>query len=323
VIAVVSGGVGAARLLAGLQQVVDPATIFAVVNVGDDTVLHGLTISPDLDTITYTLAGAIDPERGWGLAGETWRAMEALERFGAARPAGSSAGATWFGLGDRDLATHLYRTQRLREGARLTEVTSEVAKAYGVTVRLLPVTDDPVRTMVEVAGEGEIGFQDYFVRRRHQVPITGVRFEGADAARATPEVVAALSDAALIVLAPSNPIVSIGPVLAVPGLRALVAGARDRVVAVSPIVGGRALKGPADRMLAELGHPVSVVGVARLYRDLASAFVIDESDRELAGDVEAEGVRCIVTDTVMRTPEVSAALGRTILASAGPWMTGP
>ncbi len=318
-ITVLSGGVGAARLLAGLQQVVDPATISAVVNVGDDTVLHGLSISPDLDTITYTLAGAIDLERGWGLAGETWRTMEALERFGTVRPPGSSAGGTWFGLGDQDLATHLYRTHRLEEGARLTEVTSEVARAYGVAVRLLPVTDDLLRTMVQVAGEGEIGFQDYFVRRRHQVPITGVRFDGADAANVTPEAADALTAAEVVVIAPSNPIVSIGPVLAVPGVRSLIEKARARVVAVSPIVGGRALKGPADRMLAELGHPVSAVGIARLYRDLAGTLVIDETDRELAGDVEAEGVRCIVTDTVMRTADVSAALGRTILASTGSW----
>ena len=314
-IAVVSGGVGAARLLAGLQQVVDPATIAAVVNVGDDTVLHGLSISPDLDTITYTLAGAIDPERGWGLAGETWRSMEALERFGAVRPPGSSAGGTWFGLGDQDLATHLYRTHRLQEGARLTDVTAEVARAYGVGVRLLPVTDDPVRTMVQVAGEGEIGFQDYFVRRHHQVPITGVRFDGADAATVAPEAIDALSGAELIVIAPSNPIVSIGPVLAVPGVRPLISASRAKVVAVSPIVGGRALKGPADRMLAELGHSVSVTGIARLYRDVAGTLVVDESDRALAGDVEAEGVRCIVTDTVMRNADVSAALGRAVLAA--------
>jgi LPPG:FO 2-phospho-L-lactate transferase len=319
VIAVVSGGVGAARLLAGLQQVVDPATIAAVVNVGDDTVLHGLSISPDLDTITYTLAGAIDPERGWGLAGETWRSMEALERFGAVRPPGSSAGGTWFGLGDQDLATHLYRTHRLQEGARLTDVTAEVARAYGVGVRLLPVTDDPVRTMVQVAGEGEIGFQDYFVRRHHQVPITGVRFDGADAATVAPEAIDALSGAELIVIAPSNPIVSVGPVLAVPGVRPLIEQARARVVAVSPIVGGRALKGPADRMLAELGHPVSVAGIARLYRDMAGTLVIDETDRTLAADVEAEGLRCIVTETVMRSAEVSAALGRTVLGAAGSW----
>jgi LPPG:FO 2-phospho-L-lactate transferase len=317
VIAVVSGGVGAARLLAGLRQVVEPATISAVVNVGDDIVLHGLSISPDLDTITYTLADVTDPERGWGLAGETWHAMEALARFGSVRPSGSSAGETWFGLGDRDLATHLYRTHRLREGARLTEVTAEVARAYSVAVHLLPVTDDPVRTVVEVAGEGEIGFQDYFVRRRHEVPITGVRFDGAEAAAVTPEAADALTDAELIVLAPSNPIVSIGPVLAVPGVRELIGDARARVVAVSPIVGGRALKGPADRMMAELGHPVSVAGIARLYRDLAGALVIDERDRDLAGAVEAEGVRCIVTDTVMRTADVSAALGRTVLAAAG------
>jgi LPPG:FO 2-phospho-L-lactate transferase len=214
-----------------------------------------------------------------------------------------------------DLATHLYRTHRLREGARLTEVTAEVARAYGVAVGLLPVTDDPVRTMVQVAGEGEIGFQDYFVRRRHEVPVTGVRFDGAEAAVVTPEAAAALKDAEVIVLAPSNPIVSIGPVLAVPGVRALISSSRAQVVAVSPIVGGRALKGPADRMLAELGHRVSVAGIARLYRDVAGTLVIDESDRALAGDVEAEGVRCIVTDTVMRTPDVSAALGRTVLSA--------
>lgn len=318
-VAVLSGGVGAARLLGGLVQVADPASITAIVNTGDDVELHGLHVSPDLDTITYTLAGAIDPERGWGLAGETWTTMQALARFGAARPAGSTAGGTWFGLGDQDLATHLYRTHRLQEGGRLTDVTAEIARAYGVAVHLLPVTDEPVRTMVQVAGEGEVGFQDYFVRRRHQVPITGVRFEGVALATVTPEVTGALGDAELIVIAPSNPIVSIGPVLAVPGVRELVEAARSRVVAVSPIVGGRALKGPADRMLSELGHPVSVTGIARIYRDLASALVIDTSDGDLADEVEAEGIRCIVTDTVMRTAEVAAALGRTLLTGTGSW----
>jgi LPPG:FO 2-phospho-L-lactate transferase len=317
VIAVLSGGVGAARLLAGLQQVVDPGSLTAVVNVGDDTTLHGLAISPDLDTITYTLAGAIDPERGWGLAGETWRVMASLERFAAVRPSGSRAGGTWFGLGDQDLATHLYRTHRLAEGAGLTEVTAEVAAAYGVTVRLLPVTDDPLHTMLTVAGEGEIDFQEYFVGRRHGIPISGVRFDGAEATRLTTAAAAALDDAEAIVIAPSNPIVSIGPLLAVPGVRARVQRARARTVAVSPIVGGRALKGPADRMLAELGHPVSVVGVAALYRDLAATMVIDEADRALATEVEALGVHCVVTDTVMRTPAVAAALGATVLDAVG------
>jgi LPPG:FO 2-phospho-L-lactate transferase len=315
VIAVLSGGVGAARLLAGLQQVVDPGNLTAIANVGDDTTLHGLAISPDLDTITYTLAGAIDPERGWGLSGETWRVMASLERFAAVRPPGSRAGGTWFGLGDQDLATHLYRTHRLAEGGSLTEVTAEIAAAYGVTVRLLPVTDDPLHTMLTVAGEGEIEFQEYFVGRRHGIPISGVRFDGAAAARLTDAAAAALDGAEAIVIAPSNPIVSIGPLLAVPGVRERIE--RARTVAVSPIVGGRALKGPADRMLAELGHPVSVVGVAALYRDLAATMVIDEIDRALVPEVEAEGVRCVVTDTVMRTPAVAAALGATVLDAVG------
>jgi LPPG:FO 2-phospho-L-lactate transferase len=318
VIAVLAGGVGAARLLAGLKQIIDPTTIAAVVNVGDDTDLHGLAISPDLDTITYTLAGAIDPERGWGLADETWRVMTALERFAGVRPADSTAGATWFSLGDLDLATHLYRTHRLREGASLTTVTGEIARAYGVTVSLLPITDDGLRTMVTVPGEGEIGFQDYFVGHRHEVPITSVRFaspDRRDGAEPTAAAVRTLQDADAVVIAPSNPIVSIGPILAVRGVRDLVVERRAKTVAVSPIVAGRAIKGPADRMLSELGHDVSVVGVARLYRELASALVIDEADADLAEAVEAEGVRCIVTDTVMRSPAVAAALARTVLGA--------
>jgi LPPG:FO 2-phospho-L-lactate transferase len=315
-IGVLSGGVGAARLLVGLQQVVEPAQLTALVNVGDDTVLHGLTICPDLDTITYTLAGEVDLERGWGLAGETWGVMAALERFASVRPPGSGAGATWFGLGDQDLATHLYRSHRLGEGATLTEVTAELAAAHGVGVRLLPITDDPLRTRLVVAGEGEIGFQEYFVARRHQVPITGVRFDGVDRARLTAAAAEVLGDADLLVIAPSNPIVSIGPVLAVAGVRHALERARERTVAVSPIVGGRALKGPADRMLAELGHPVSVVGIAQLYRDVSATLVIDEADRDLADAVTAEGVRCVVTDTIMRSADVAASLARVVLGAA-------
>jgi len=314
-VAVLAGGVGAARLLTGLQLVVDAARLTAIVNVGDDTQLHGLLICPDLDTITYTLSGANDAERGWGLAGETWRAMAALERFADVRPAGSGAGATWFSLGDQDLATHLYRTHRLAEGATLTTVTGEITRAYGVGPRVLPVTDDPVRTMLAVAGEGELGFQEYFVGHRHEVPITGVRFDGAATARPTGDVVRAIEGAETLVIAPSNPIVSIGPLLAVPGVGDLVRGRRATTVAVSPIVGGRALKGPADRMLAELGHDVSVTGVARLYRDLEAVLVIDQVDAELAGEVEAEGVRCVVTDTVMTTPAVAAVLAETLLGA--------
>ena len=301
------GGVGAARLLAGLVRVVPPAEVTAVVNVGDDIELHGLHISPDLDTVTYTVAGAIDPGRGWGLEGETWHAMEALARFPAAR--------RWFNLGDRDLGTHLYRTDRLRAGAALSTVTAEIADAWGLGLRLLPVTDDRVETRVEVAGEGEIGFQEYFVERRHDVAVTAVRFDGADRARPAPGVLDAIGDADRVVIAPSNPLVSIEPLLAVPGVREAVTARRGSVVAVSPIVAGAALKGPADRLLTELGHESSVVGVARLYAPLAGALVIDESDRHLAGDVEAEGLRCVVAPTIMRGPAEAAALGREVLAA--------
>jgi LPPG:FO 2-phospho-L-lactate transferase len=313
VITVLCGGVGAARFLAGLVQVVAPADITAVVNTGDDTVLHGLAISPDRDTVTYTLAWAIDPVRGWGLGGETWAAMGALERYAGVRPDGSSAAGTWFSLGDRDLATHLYRTHRLAEGAALSTVTAEIALAWGLGVRLLPMTDDPVRTMVDVAGEGEIGFQEYFVGRQHSVPITGVRFAGVETARPGPGVLDAVAGADVVVVAPSNPVVSIGPLLAVPGLRERIVARRDDVVAISPIIGGRALKGPADRMLGELGVPVSAAGVARWYRDLAGTLVIDDEDAGLATEVEEHGVRAVVTDTIMSTPERAAALARKVV----------
>jgi LPPG:FO 2-phospho-L-lactate transferase len=308
VITVLAGGVGAARLLAGLVQVVDPAEVVAVVNVGDDLELHGLAISPDLDTVTYTLAGAIDPERGWGLAGETWQAMDLLGRYG---------GETWFGLGDRDLGTHLYRTGRRHAGAALSQVTAEIATAWGLGLRLLPVSDDEVRTRVtlQADGEGEISFQEYFVGRQHAVAVESVRFDGAPAARPAPGVLEAIDRASTVVIAPSNPIVSIGPVLAVPGVRDAVAARRADVVAVSPIVAGAALKGPADRLLTELGHESSVVGVARIYAEVAATLVIDSADAELADAVEAEGLRCVVAPTIMSSPEASAALGRTVLAA--------
>jgi LPPG:FO 2-phospho-L-lactate transferase len=305
-ITVLAGGVGAARFLAGLVQVVAPREITAIVNVGDDLVLHGLAISPDLDTVTYTLAGAIDPDRGWGLADETWNAMATLERLDGER---------WFSLGDRDLGTHLYRTSRLARGATLSSVTAEIARAWEVEVTLRPVTDDPLRTFVTLPDEGgiEVSFQHYFVERRHEVPVSAVRFDGADAATPAPGVLDALDLSDHVIIAPSNPIVSIGPLLAVPGIREAVATRRDRTVAVSPIVAGAALKGPADRLMRELGHEPSVVGVARLYRDLASALVVDEADRDLARDVEREGLRCVVTDTIMRGPAEAAALAATAL----------
>jgi LPPG:FO 2-phospho-L-lactate transferase len=319
-IAVVAGGVGAARFLVGLVQVVAPADVTAIVNTGDDTHLHGLHISPDLDTVTYTLAGAIDPGRGWGLEGETWNAMEALTRYRGVRPEGSHAATTWFGLGDRDLATHLYRTHRLGEGATLTDVTAEIARAWDLTLRLLPMTDDPVATLVTVRGDEidsptdiEMGFQDYFVGHQHAVAVRSVRVAGIDAARPGPEVIATLERADVIVIAPSNPIVSIGPVRAVAGVDDVLRRRRHRVVAVSPIVAGAALKGPADRMLVELGHEASVVGVARLYRDVAATLVIDTADAGLASAVEDVGMHCVVTDTIMREPGVAAALAARVL----------
>ena len=308
-----AGGVGAAKLLAGLVQVVDPADITAIVNTGDDVVLHGLHISPDLDTVTYTLAGLDNKETGWGLAGETWTVMDALERLG---------GETWFRLGDQDLATHLYRTGRLGAGASLSQVTAELAAAQGVTVRLLPMSDDPVRTRLTLpAGAGdpldpeehEVAFQHYFVRLRHDVAVSSIAFDGAASASPAPGVLDAIGAAELVIACPSNPLVSIGPLLAVPGVAEALVARRPDVVAVSPIIAGAALKGPADRMLSELGHEASVVGVARLYAPWVGTLVIDGADASLAGAVEAEGLRCVVAPTIMDSPMAAAAAAKAVL----------
>ena len=308
------GGVGAARMLSGLALVVPPDDITAIVNVGDDMVLHGLHISPDLDTVSYTLAGMDNRDTGWGVAGESWAVMDELGRLG---------GEDWFRLGDRDLATHLFRTGRLRGGETLSSVTAELCRRRGIAVRLLPVTDDPLRTRVTLAEASplgpagtEVGFQDYFVRLHHDVAVNSVRFEGAGAARPSPGVMESLEQAHTIVVCPSNPVVSIGPVLAVPGVREILATRRARVVAVSPIIAGAALKGPADRLMAELGTEASVVGLARLYAPWAGTLVVDTADAERAADVEAEGVRCIVTPTVMSSPERAADLARVVVDAA-------
>ncbi len=313
-VTVLAGGVGAARLLRGMVRAVPPVEVTAIVNTGDDTVLHGLSISPDIDTITYTLAQAIDPERGWGLAGETWRAMEALERYAAVRPEGSAAAPTWFNLGDQDLATHFYRTARLAEGADLTTVTGEIARAWDLDLTLLPMTNDPFRTRITLAGTGEeISFQDYFVRLRHGVEISGVRFD--HDATPTGRVMAALTDADVVVVAPSNPLVSIDPIRSLPGVDQALAARRASVVAVSPIVGGAALKGPADRMLAELGMEASVVEIARHYAPIADVLVVDVVDADLAPAVEATGMRCLVAPSIMSSPERAESLARACLAA--------
>ena len=265
----------------------------------------------------YTLAGAIDPDRGWGLAGESWQAMAALERYTESRPAGSGAGSTWFRLGDRDLATHLYRTARLAEGGTPTQVTAELGHAWGVGITLLPMTEGRFRTLIELAGSGEVvPFQDYFVRLQHGVPIASISFER-DGCVLNPAARTAIDRSGVVVVAPSNPLVSIGPIRALPGVDELLAERRESVVAVSPIVGGHALKGPADRMMAELGVEATVAGVARLYAPIAGTLLVDTVDAELADEVEAAGMRCIVTPTVMTTPDAARALAVACLAAVG------
>lgn len=307
-IVVIAGGVGAARFLSGLMQVVPASEVTAIVNTGDDTELHGLSISPDIDTVTYTLASAIDTERGWGLHNETWRAMEALARFEAVRPQGSAAAPRWFNLGDTDLATHFYRTARLREGATLSQVTDEIRRAFDLDITILPMSNDSVRTIVHL-GDGPVPFQEYFVRLRHDVPVTAVEFAGASTATFIDSSILDTADS--IVIAPSNPIVSIGPIRAIPGVEEALIARRPDVVAISPIVAGSALKGPADRMLAELGHEPTVVGIARIYAPICSTLVIDEQDAHLADAVEREGITCVITNTIMSRHGVGASLART------------
>ena len=297
-------------MLSGLLSVAAAADVTAIVNTGDDTVMHGLHISPDLDTVTYTLAGMINPQTGWGLKDETWSAMAELREYSGGR-------LGWFNLGDRDLGTHLFRTSRLAEGAPLSQVASEITARWGLDLRILPMTDDRVETRIVIddgTGSGrEVGFQEYFVGARHDVPVREVRLAGIDSARPAPGVLDAVSSADLVVICPSNPLVSIGPVLAVPGMAAAVAARRADTVAVSPIIAGRALKGPADRMLSELGQDPSVAGVARLWSPFAARLVIDEADRDRAGDVAEAGMEPVVAPTVMSSPEQAAALARVVL----------
>lgn len=307
-IAVICGGVGAARFLRGLVDVVDPASITAVVNVADDMILHGLAISPDIDTITYTLADAIDPVRGWGLRNETWTAMEALGRYGD---------RNWFGLGDKDLATHLQRTARLDEGATLTEVTAEIASAWDVGLSIVPVTNDRVSTRVTRADTGEeISFQEYFVGLAHDVAVSEVRFNNIEHAAVTPTAATAITEADALIIAPSNPIVSIAPVLAVPGVLDAIADRQGPTIAVSPIIGGQALKGPAANMLHELGHQADSTGVAQLWSDIIDVLLIDDADAALSHAISQTGVVPYVTDTIMATPERRARLARTVLSAA-------
>ena len=298
-----AGGVGGAKLALGLSRVLPPERVAIVVNTGDDESFHGLHVSPDLDTVMYTLAGLADPDAGWGLAGETFRALEALERLGA--PA-------WFRLGDADLATHIRRSDLLRQGRTLSEVTRELCSHLGILPSVIPMSDDPVRTVV-LTDLGELAFQDYFVHRRCEPRLTGLRFDGAESAHTAPGFAEALAKAAAILFCPSNPLVSIGPILAVSGVREAIADFKGPRIAVSPIVSGQAVKGPAAKMLAELGEEVSCVGVARRLQGLCDTLVIDEADRGEAPAVEALGMRAVVTDTIMRTDDDKIALAEQVV----------
>lgn len=315
-IVALAGGVGGAKLATGLQAALDaPEDLLTVVNTGDDFEHLGLSICPDLDTVMYTLSGRANPETGWGLAGESWNFLEAL---------GALGGEDWFRLGDRDLATHVERTRRLRAGESLSRVTADLCGRLGVPSRIAPMSDDPVRTVVETP-DGELPFQEYFVRRRCEPAVREVRYEGAAAARMSAALEAALADPGLdgVVVCPSNPYLSVDPILAVPGVRAALAGCAAPVVAVSPIVGGRAIKGPAAKIMKELGVEVSAAAVAARYRDLLDGFVLDETDHALAAAIESEGadgarrpLRVTVEQTVMRTGEDRTRLAAQVLGFA-------
>jgi LPPG:FO 2-phospho-L-lactate transferase len=302
-----AGGVGAARFLRGLVRAVPAHAATAIVNTGDDKAFYGLDVAPDLDIVTYTLAGLVDEERGWGLRGDTFEAIEALGRFGH---------ETWFRLGDRDLATCLHRTLRLRAGAGLASVTDEIRRALGVATQILPMSEDPCPTIVELSGGRRVHFEEYLVRDGAPSDVEAVDLAAARAARPAPGVCEALRRARTILVCPSNPVVSIAPILAVPGIREAIRDSGAPVVAISPIVGGAPLKGPADRLLRAIGSEVSARGVARLYRDLARGFVLDSRDEQQLADVEVQGLRALAVDTIMRNSAAAEALARAALGLA-------
>jgi LPPG:FO 2-phospho-L-lactate transferase len=302
-ITALAGGVGASKLLLGLYDVIDPHSLTIIVNTGDDITLHGLKISPDLDIVTYTLAGVIDPAKGWGFRGETFHALHRLAVFGR---------VNWFNLGDRDLATHIHRTAMLAEGKSLSDAAESIRVAVSVKSRILPMSGEPVPTIIDT-DEGALHFQEYLVKRRAEPIVRGIRFAGADAARPAPGVLEAIRDAGRIIICPSNPLISIGPILAVPGIREALRARREEVIAVCPLVGGKSLKGPSDKMLAQLGHDPSAQGVAQLYADFTGTFVIDLVDDSQADAIRALGMRVVVLPTVMKTRTQKRKLARSLL----------
>ncbi|MDR5694355.1 MAG: 2-phospho-L-lactate transferase [Armatimonadota bacterium] len=306
-IVALAGGVGGSKLVEGLAHLVSPPEdLVVVVNTADDEEFYGLYVSPDLDTVMYTLAGIVNRDSGWGVEDDTFEALGMLGRYGE---------ETWFRLGDRDLATHILRTRELRQGKSLTEVTAGLTRRLGVRARILPMSDDPVRTIVQTS-EGEVAFQEYFVKRRASDPVVGVRFEGVDRARPTPQVLSALREAEMIVVCPSNPIVSIGPILSLPGFREALREAQAVKVAVSPLAAGRAFKGPTVEMMQGLGYEASSFGVISLYCDFLHVALIDESDAELTPRIQELGIRVVVRSIAMRTLEEKVALAKAVLEVA-------
>lgn len=305
-IVLLAGGVGAARFLEGLVQVADPRGITVIANTGDDEEFYGLHVSPDIDTIIYTLSGLTDPSQGWGIKGDTFRVMEALRRLGH---------EAWFALGDRDLATHIHRTLMLRRGETLTEATADLAERYGLEVTLLPMTNDRVKTLVKTPTL-TLPFQEYFVKRRYRDPVVAIDYSGIKTAAAAPGVAGAINRADIIIIAPSNPVVSIGTILAVPGIKEKIKQAQAKKIAISPLIGGKTVKGPADRMLEGLGFGATSIGVALYYRDFLDTLVIDRADEAERHEIERLGINVAVADTLMKDKETKKALAAQVISAA-------
>lgn len=302
-ITALGGGVGASKLLLGLYEEMDPAALTIIVNTGDDIVLHGLKISPDLDIVTYTLAGIVDLEKGWGIRGETFHALKRLAGYGR---------ANWFNLGDRDLATHIHRSALIEEGKTLSEAAEAIRTALGVKARILPMSDDPVPTIIE-SNEGSMHFQEYLVKRRAEPIVKGIQFRGGGAVRPAPGVLEAIAEAERIIICPSNPLISIGPILAVPGVREQLQARKKDVFSVCPIVGGKSLKGPSDKMLSQLGYEATALGVAKLYADFTGTVVIDTADKAAAKSISTLGMKVVILPTVMKALSQKRKLARALL----------
>lgn len=302
-IVVLSGGVGGARFLEGLVQVIPQEKIFVIGNTGDDEIFYGLHVSPDLDIVVYTLAGVVNELQGWGFKDETYSVMDQLTTLG---------NPDWFRLGDRDLATHIHRTNLLKQGKTLSQVTDELCRQFGLRIKLVPMSDQPVHTKMKTS-RGTIPFQEYFVKNKTQDTVTAITFEGIEKAKPAPGILKAISDAKIIILAPSNPYVSIGSILAVPGIRNALQQTKANIVAISPIIKGAAIKGPADKMLKSMHREASAVGVAGLYKDFVDTMVIDNQDKELANQMQQLGMKTIITNTIMKDKKAKKDLAKVVL----------